>query len=324
MTLPRPNRHNETLMFSAYYAPRGRERLYTLASQLSQRYLYASDLLIGIIGAEGSGKSTLIKGLFPGLELPNDDDGVNVPRAHIYDFDPNDYFSPHTFHVDIRYELAFRQQHELVSAINEAIAHGRRVVVEHFDLIAKHLRYTGQILFGIGEEVLVARPSIFGPFPKQIKRIVDRTIRLRFMAHSAEDLTGFFLERDYGFRMNLLHSDARHGFVINFEEKPDFNIEELERKVQAVIDSDVPVKHSGEDRIRMGDLLIRCTGCRTHIKRTSEIKNFRLWREWKYNAITEQYLLVGMIGQDETAGFENYMTLDGTDVHEAESDTDDD
>ena len=51
-----------------------------------------SDQLIGIIGCEGSGKSTLIRGLFPGLELTNDDDGINVRRAPIYDFAEDDHF----------------------------------------------------------------------------------------------------------------------------------------------------------------------------------------------------------------------------------------
>ncbi|MEW6711373.1 MAG: hypothetical protein AB1403_16230, partial [Candidatus Riflebacteria bacterium] len=67
--LHRNQSHFETLIYSVYYAPRGRPRLYTLAGQLAGRYLTPDDLLIGIIGAEGSGKSTLIKGLFPGLEL---------------------------------------------------------------------------------------------------------------------------------------------------------------------------------------------------------------------------------------------------------------
>jgi ribosome biogenesis GTPase A len=69
---PKPFRasahYYETLMYAVYYAPRGRMRLYMVASELSQRYLYPTDLVVGIIGAEGSGKSTLIKGLFPGLE----------------------------------------------------------------------------------------------------------------------------------------------------------------------------------------------------------------------------------------------------------------
>ncbi|MCP4297972.1 MAG: hypothetical protein GY786_20480, partial [Proteobacteria bacterium] len=68
----------ENLIYSTYYAPRGRKRLYSLGNLLSQRYISPNDQLIGVIGSEGAGKSTLIKALFPGLELTNDDDGVNV------------------------------------------------------------------------------------------------------------------------------------------------------------------------------------------------------------------------------------------------------
>ena len=76
----------DNLVYATYYAPRGRKRMYTLASVLSMRYLYTTDLLIGVIGGDGSGKSTLIKGLFPGLELTNDDEGVNVSPAPIFEF----------------------------------------------------------------------------------------------------------------------------------------------------------------------------------------------------------------------------------------------
>ena len=167
-----------------------------LGAELSHRYLYPSDLIVGIIGAEGSGKSTLIKGLFPGLELTNDDDGVNIRPAQLYAFSPDDYFAPHTFHIDVRYERAFRQNWQIAEAITAAVSHGRRVVVEHFDLIHEALGYNAQIIFGIGEEVIVARPSVFGPFPAAIKAVVDRTIKYRLMAHSAEDITSFVLERD--------------------------------------------------------------------------------------------------------------------------------
>jgi hypothetical protein len=68
----------ETLIFAVYYAPpRGRIRLYRLGRELAERHLLPPELLVGIIGAEGAGKSTLIRGIFPGLELTNDDEGVN-------------------------------------------------------------------------------------------------------------------------------------------------------------------------------------------------------------------------------------------------------
>ena len=67
-----------THILSSYYAPRGHNRMYALGQQLAQMYLSPNDKLIGIIGEAGSGKSALIRGMFPGLELTNDDNGVYV------------------------------------------------------------------------------------------------------------------------------------------------------------------------------------------------------------------------------------------------------
>jgi hypothetical protein len=297
--------HDETLMFATYYAPRGRVRLYMLGHQLAQRYLLGSDLLIGIIGAEGSGKSTLIRGLFPGLELTNDDAGVNIRKAPIFHFSPDDFFAGHTFHLDVRYELAFHQMFEIVNAINAAINHGRRVTVEHFDLVHKALGYNAQIIFGIGEEVIVARPSVFGPYPEAIKKVVDRTIKYRLMAHSAEDITSLILKRDYNYTRSVLHSDVKHGFIIKFPEKPAINITELEKKVKGYIAKDLSISIAGEDLIGIGDEHIYCTGTRTHVKSTAEIKNFRLLKELTYDPISKDYMLVGTVGKKESVGYED-------------------
>ena len=302
-----PNTNAETLIYSTYYAPRGRQRLYILAGQLSERYLYPDDLLIGVIGAEGAGKSTLIKGLFPGLELVNDDDGVNMTPAPIYAFDPNDFFCPHTFHLDVRYELAFKQKHEVVDAINVVINHGRRVVAEHFDLIYDALNYNAQVIFAIGEEVIVTRPSVFGPFPREIKTVVDKTIKYRLMAHSAEDLTTYILERDHGYERGLVHSDVMHGFVLNFPELPEIDIAELEQKVKDLIAEDIPLQAAADNLMKIGEDQIYCTGTRTHVKSTGDIKRFRLLKDYKYNPITREYLLVGMVGSREIAGFEDMI-----------------
>jgi len=222
--------HRETLIYAKYYAPRGRLRLYRVACEISQKYLSPTDLLMGILGAEGSGKSTLIKGLFPGLELTNDDDGINIRPTPLFSFSPDDHFSGHTFHIDVRYELAFHELFEIAEAINRAVSHSRRVVIEHFDLIYESLGYNAQVLFGIGEEIIVARATVFGPFPKRIKSIVDKTIKYRLMPHSAEDITAYVLEKDYHYNAPILHSDVKHGFVINFQDKPDINLLELEKK----------------------------------------------------------------------------------------------
>lgn len=297
--------YRETLIYSTYYAPRGRLRLYTLGSELARRYLYPTDLLIGIIGPEGAGKSTLIRGLFPGLELTNDDDGINIRPAHLYAFSPEDYFASHTFHIDVRYELAFRQKYEIAQAVSQAVNHGRRVIVEHFDLLYDTLGYNAQIIFGIGEEVIVTRPSVFGPFPARIKAVVDKTIRYRLMAHSAEDITGFVLERDYQYTPPILHSDVKHGFVIMFTEEPAIPIPELEARVREIIRQDLPISPAGEDRLRLGSDEIYCTGTRIHVKSSGMIENFRLLKDYRYDPISKDYMLVGIVGEKEVAGFED-------------------
>lgn len=297
----------ENLIYSTYYAPRGRKRLYTLGKLLSQRYISSQDQLIGVIGSEGAGKSTLIKALFPGLELTNDDDGVNLRPTPIYDFDPEDFFSGHTFHLDYRYESAFHQQFEILEAVNRAIESGRRVIIEHFDLIYEALGYNAQILFGIGEEVIVARPTVFGPSPIAIKEVSHKTIKYRLMAHSAEDITHMVLENEYNFKYPIIHSDVKHGFVISFEEKPDIDIKELESKVLEVIGRDIKIQPSREKHIKIGDHEMFCTGVRTHVKSSGQIKNFKLRKEYTYDPYTKEYLLIGRVGSKEVAGFENII-----------------
>jgi hypothetical protein len=303
---------NDTLIYAAYYAPRGSQRLYMVANELSRRYLTPTDYLIGVIGSEGAGKSTLIRGLFPGLELTNDDEGVNLRPTPLYDFTSDNFFSGHTFHVDIRYELAFKQKYEIKEAIRNAVLANRRVVVEHFDLIYEALGMNAQVLIGLGEEIIVARPSIFGPFPQNIKAITDKTIKYRLMAHSAEDITMSILVRDYDYKAQSLHSHVRHGFVINFPERPEIDLNELEAKVKAVIARDLPISVGGEEAIKVGDTHIYCSGPRTHVRSTGQIEAFRLLKEFKFNSLTNEYMLVGMVGYKEIVGFEDineYMEI---------------
>jgi hypothetical protein len=311
--------HFETLIYSAYYAPRGRQRLYMLAGELSSKYIYPNDLLIGIIGSEGSGKSTLIKGLFPGLELTNDDDGVNLQPTPIYHFQPDDFFASHTYHLDIRYELAFKQKYEIVEAIKKVLAAGRRVVIEHFDLIYEALGFNAHIIFGVGEEVIVSRPGVFGPYPDKIKSIVDKTIKFRLMAHSAEDLTTMTLNRDHNYQQQLFHSDVKHGFVIKFRRKPEIDIAELEAKVKSLIAQDLPICIGEENQIKFGDRKMFCSGTRTHVKSTGQIENFRLLKEFAYDPLDKVYMLVGIVGKRETVGMESLGYITG-DPDEGEGD----
>lgn len=294
----------DTLIYASYYAPRGRRRMYILGSQLSQKYLYPSDLIIGVIGSEGSGKSTLIRGLFPGLELTNDDEGVNLRPCPLFNFSEDDFFSGHTFHLDVRYEMAFRQKYEIVEAINKALAAERRVVIEHFDLIYDRLGYNAQVLIGIGEEVRVYRPSVFGPSPLAVKKRTEENLRYRLMTHTAEDLVQFILGRDYNFIPTELHSDVRHGFVIGFPQKPEIDLNDIEQKVREIIAQDIPITPDKGDFIRAGDKKIPCSGKRIHVKSTGQIENFRLLKDYVYDKISGQYLLVGIVGREEIAGFD--------------------
>lgn len=299
----------ENLRFAVYYAPRGRYRLYILGSQIADKFLYPTDYLIGVIGPEGSGKSTLIRGIFPGLELTNDDDGVKFQRNPIFEFDPSNFFSPHTFHIDVRYELAFHQIHEIVDVIDKVVKSNRRVVVEHFDLVYKHLGYNAQIIFGIGEEVRVYRPSILGPSPYRIKEVAETNLIYRLMAHTAEDMVGLVLNKLYGIKQDVLHSDVRHGFVISFEQETKIDFDLVENEVKKLIEKNLPVTPIAGDFIMIGDEKVYCTGKRIHVKNTGDVKNFRLAKKLKFDPISELYLLVGFIGEENIEVMDEYPPL---------------
>jgi len=161
------HRMQQSLILASFFAPRGQKRIYDLGMQIAQLYLTPFDKLIGIIGDAGSGKSALVKGMFPGLELTNDDDGVNVRPLPLLEInEPRmgfNFYTPHTYHLDIRFETGFTQPHVLAEAIMEALHQGKRVVVEHFDLIYPLLHRNADLMIGVGEQILVNRPTIFGP-----------------------------------------------------------------------------------------------------------------------------------------------------------------
>ncbi|MTJ79662.1 MAG: alanine-tRNA synthetase second additional domain-containing protein [Telmatospirillum sp.] len=302
----------EPLMYAVYYAPRGRVRLYNLGREVAQRHLFPTDLLVGVIGAEGAGKSTLIRGTFPGLELTNDDEGINLRSAPLFDDAETDHLGPHTYHIDVRYEQAFHQLWEISAAVMAALKKRRRVVVEHFDALFPHLGFNAHVLIGIGEEVIVARPNVFGPEPDAIHDIVYRTVTYRKMAHSAEDITNLILNKQYGRTLPLTHSDVKHGFVIGFSEDPGVDLAGLEAAAKEVIARDLPIVPADDEHIRIGDEVMYCTGVRTHVASSGEIECFRLLPELKVNPITQQHLLVGMVGdRTDNAGFDHLLKIVG-------------
>ena len=286
-----------THILSSYYAPRGAHRMYSLGKQLAQMYLSPNDKLIGIIGEAGSGKSALIRGMFPGLELTNDDNGVYVRPLPILELDQGfAFFSPHTYHLDIRFENGFTQMSVLAEAISEALDMGKRVIVEHFDLVYPHLGANANLLIGIGEQVLISRPTIFGPEPEELKEVVYESLHYRLMAHSAEDICEMFIDEFDVDRCG--HDDVRHGFAIYFPDtKPSFDIAEVERKVNEIIAQDVPITYVDDSHISVGDNVQPCDGPRFHVKRTGQIENFRLMNHFIYDRFKNRYLLVGCVGE---------------------------
>ncbi|MBQ4073916.1 MAG: alanine-tRNA synthetase second additional domain-containing protein [Clostridia bacterium] len=296
---------NQSHLFSVYFAPRGYVRMAQMGMQMAHRHMTPFDRLIGIIGEAGSGKSLFIKGMFPGLELTNDDDGVNVRPLPILSLDEEEgFYSPHTYHLDIRFEAAFTQMHVLADAIKRAVEMGRRVVVEHFDLIYPFLDMNAELLIGIGEEIVVTRPSFFGPEPKDIADIVFPSVRYRRMAHTAEDLAERFMWKNG--QDEYLHSDVHHGFILEFAEKPDIDLEELEQYVKRKIERDLPVSYVDDHHIRLGDKLHQCTGPRMHVTSTGQIENFRVIKEIKQDPISGRYLVVGLVGME---GYVNLKDL---------------
>ena len=286
-----------THILSSYFAPRGHNRMYALGIQLAQQYLSPNDRLIGIIGEAGSGKSALIRGMFPGLELTNDDNGVYIRPLPLLEQDRGfAFFAPHTYHVDIRFENGFTQMSVLADAITEALEKGRRVVVEHFDLVYPLLGANANLLIGVGEQVLIARPNIFGPEPEEIRQTVYQSLPYRLMAHTAEDLCEMCMsEFD---RERCGHDDVRHGFAIYFPETPpDIDIPALEKQVNDIISQNLPVSYVDDNHISVGDKVHKCNGPRIHVHHTGQIENFRLMHHLIYDKFKRRYLLVGCVGE---------------------------
>lgn len=289
----------DQLMYASYFAPRGRQRMFSLGQQLSQRYLSPNDLLIGVIGDSGAGKSSLIKGMFPGLELTNDDDGVNLRPLPLLKDAKNSFFNPHTYHLDMRFELAFTQIHELSHAVENKLKQGKRVIVEHFDLLYPILGRNADLMVGVGAEVMLVKPTLFGPEPSTLSDLVKNNLKYRKMAHSAEDLTEEVLRVEYGITADYGHRDVRKGFVLELKESPHINMRELEAKVKQYIKKELSIAYVDDSHIRIGDNINICTGPRLHVKNTSEIENFRLYNDFVYDAKTKTCLLVGLVGSED-------------------------
>jgi len=307
--MPYSARMQKSHLYSIFFAPRGNERMADLGMQIAQQYLSPFDKIIGLVGVAGSGKSMIIKGMFPGLELTNDDEGVNVRPLPLLSVEDTGFYTAHTYHVDIRFESAFLQMHELADAILYAVGKGKRVIIEHFDLIFQQLGRNAHLLIGIGEEVIITRPTLFGPKPQEITDIVFKSVTSRLMVHTAEDICEHFLSKQ-GIGAHLYeHADIRRGFILSFFTKPDINLDNLEEQVNAIIQEDVPISYADETHILIGDEMHRCTGPRMHVRSTGEIEKVTLLKDLLQEPITNLFLLIGVVGEIDDLNDINHVVL---------------
>ena len=294
---------------SQYFAPRGRERLMFLGEQIAQRHLHFNDRLIGIVGDAGSGKSSLIKGMFPGLELSNDDDILNPRKIMQVREGLDDFKEAGSYHIDMRFQTAFTQMYEIVDFVKSLLQKKRRVIIEHFDLLYPALGINADIIVGIGEEIIVTRPSVFGPLPASIYEIVHKSLTYRKMAHTAEDVTMQVLEDEFNVSKDCyFSSDIRKGFVLKFFKEPVIDFEKLSGKIEETLSKSMPVSYYDENHIKIGERVVVCDGPRLHVSNTSKVLNFSLVKRLVKDPKTSTWCLVGLI-DNNSEDLENRNTV---------------
>lgn len=300
----------EYSVFSQYFAPHGRERLLFLGEQIAQRHLTYTDRLIGIVGDAGSGKSSLIRGMFPGLELANDDDMLN-PRKIMQVRDLfEDVQQSTTYHVDMRFQTAFTQMFEIVDFVRNALEHKRRVIVEHFNLLYPALGVNADILVGIGEEIIVTRPSIFGPQPQSIYDIVSKSLHYRRVAHSIEDITIMLLTAEFGVDRKIIYpSDMRNGFILKFTHAVELDFERLDARIKEEVAKNQDICYFDEDHILIGEKKVACNFPRLHVLNTSEVEEFTLIKRFIPDPKTNTYCIVGVLSNNENIAIDNLNTV---------------
>jgi GTPase SAR1 family protein len=290
----------EYSIYALYFAPRGKERLLFLGDQIGRRHLQFSDRLIGILGDAGTGKSSLIKGMFPGLELTNDDDRLDAKKIMQLRDPEEDFNNVTTFHLDMRFQLAFTQLYEIVDFVNRALERQRRVIVEHFNLLFPALRRPADLMVGIGEEILVVRPTVFGPLPQEVYDLVHTSLKYRKMAHTVEDVTIQLLREEFHVDHDLFFSsDIKNGFLLRFTEKIELDFDTLSERIHRRLAENLEVRYLDEKHIMIGESVTPCDGPRLHLRNTSEVEGFSLVRKFIRDDKTDTWCLVGILRPSE-------------------------
>lgn len=266
-----------------------------LGMKITQMYLNPFDRIIGIIGAKDSGKSMLIKGMFPGIQLVESDDEFDIRNMPLLTADDVGFYTPRTFHVDVRAAMKYVPLKKIAQAILDVTSKKKRVIVEHFEILYPVLKQNADLLIGIGEEVIVTRPSLFGPLPGNIAEIVDASLIYRKMAHSAEELYGYCV-KDFE-RPKYTRSDIKHGFAINYVDRPNFDLAEVEEKIQELIRQDLPIVPYDEEHIKIGDYVAHCTGPKMHVASTGQIENFSMLKKFYHDEKFNEYVVAGIVGR---------------------------
>jgi hypothetical protein len=176
-------------------------------------------------------------------------------------------------------------------------------------LLYDALGLNADIIVGIGEEIIVTRPTIFGPIPQSIYEIVHTSLKFRKMAHTAEEVVAKVLQNEFGISTDDFYSsDIRNGFILKFQKEPKIDLEELERLSQEMLSRNLEVSYYDEDHIQMGDKIIECDGARFHVNNTSEIEHFSVLKKMIQDPKTKVFNLIGVI-DGNLEDLENRNTL---------------
>ena len=199
--------------------------------------------------------------MFPGLELTNDDNGVNVRPLPLLEQDrENLFFVPHTYHVISALKpasLSCRCWPTPLWRRSAGQAGDRGAFRYDLPLFTSN----ADLLLGIGEKSSYPA-NLFGPDPKEIYQQVSKSLAMRQMAHTAEDLCEKFMPPKELARCK--HDDVRHGFILAFDnEPPDIDLAWLEERVKESIAADLPVCYLDEEHITIDGQPHPCTGPRT-------------------------------------------------------------